>query len=360
MTLIKVKNKLSNVFQLLERTDLSATGEADNSIAEQVDLDLATIYPVEAGVNVTPHLAYLFNTRLGWFQAGTSFTSSDCFLSSPVNGFYRNNVYLTEKFGRLNGSLSIIGGSCEYKEQYHNHKYNYEKLYENIERDLGRSTLLEIKLINNDNTTSLTQRGYSSDFNSNNKNIFKQVYASSIVKNNEGYIHNLDGITVAVNPLRTMNTNTKTVIGASNEYIDLTGIMTIMIYNTKLVYIRYDGTRFNYKIFSYPNLSLISSGVETSIRNIYIKNNITRLGIIGPTGISLRISDYESISSTINTNGFICKIHGKSSYNAIKPSYTHEVIDLYNIIGPLTLNISDKFFIQGADKYRDRFYIHYL
>ena len=49
MTLSKVKNKLSNVFQLLERTDLSATGEADNSIVEQVDLDLATIYPVEAG-----------------------------------------------------------------------------------------------------------------------------------------------------------------------------------------------------------------------------------------------------------------------------------------------------------------------
>lgn len=344
MSLSKVKNKLSNVFQLLERTDLSATGEADNSIAEQVDLDLATIYPSNEADTVTPHIAYLYNTRIGWVQMGT--TPFGAFGTTPVNvmynssgsasGRHKNYFHMCcfENCDRTNGlitsemlqSISITTSGHNYKFDKMRELYNFGKLIYNKYE------------ISNINIANYSIYGISKGFNLSKVNL-KQTYASAIYIDSNKVLHRANDITVKINPLRTINSNTNQVIGSSNEYINMTGVMTVLIYSDKLVYIRHDGLNFTYKIYSYPNLSLIKTGTESSLRDIYIKNNITRKGLIGPTGSNEAISDGTTTASFHN-KGFVLNVQKTDPSYHRNIRYDIRVIDLYNIIGPMIV-VSD-------------------
>lgn len=334
MSLSKVKNKLSNVFQLLERTDLSASGEADNSIAEQVDLDLATIYPCQHD-GVTPHIAYLYNTRMGWVQSGL--TPNDAFESTPVNVMYQNNynfgMYNLENCNRTNGLItcSYLLGQIYHKAKNYGHNYKFDKMERVYQINIPPAG--EKYELFNTNIAVKLGNFINNGFNLN-KTYLKQTYASDIYIDSDKVLHRANNITVKINPLRTINSNTNQVIGSSNEYINMTGVMTVLIYNDKLVYIRHDGLNFTYKIYSYPNLSLIKTGTESSLRNIYIKNNIRREGLIGPTGSAYNNNSVE-YSTIFNNTGFVLNIQSVyMSGRGYKPSDVR-IIDLYNIIGPM-------------------------
>lgn len=347
MTLSKVKNKLSNVFQLLERTDLSATGEADNSIAEQVDLDMATIYPHKVDT-VTPHIAYLYNTRMGWVQMGE--TPVNAFDTTPVNVMYTggNNfgIYNLENCSRANGLIT-----CEYlissiysKRTNYGHNYKFDKIKELY--TFGRINGIGYEIFNTIIANNLSGAA-NSGFNLN-KVYLKQTYASAIHIDSDKVLHRANNITVKINPLRTINSNTNQVIGSSNEYINMTGVMTVLIYSDKLVYIRHDGLNFTYKIYSYPNLSLIKTGTETSLRDIYIKNNITREGLIGPTGSGYIVGE-TSYGPIFNNKGFILNYQQTGSVRDGNRRYSNlQVIDLYNIVGPMIVITND--FVGGANQ----------
>ena len=351
MTLSKVKNKLSNVFQLLERIDLSASGETDNSITEQVDLDLATIYPHKVDT-VTPHIAYLYNTRMGWVQMGETIVNA--FDSTPVNVMYIGGnsfgIYNLENCSRTNGLIT-----CEYlvkilynKRTTYRHNYKFDKIKELY--NFGRANGIRYEIFNTNIANNLGG-SINSGFNLN-KVYLKQTYASAIHINSDKVLHHENNITVKINPLRTINSNTNQVIGSSNEYINMTGVMTVLIYSDKLVYIRHDGLNFTYKIYSYPNLSLIKTGTESSLRDIYIKNNITREGLIGPTGSSYSVG-VTSYVPVFNNKGFILNQHIGSDIDGYSNS---QVIDLYNIVGPMII-ITDNF-VGGVN--RATAWIYYL
>lgn len=347
MTLSKVKNKLSNVFQLLERTDLSATGEADNSIAEQVDLDLATIYPHKVDT-VTPHIAYLYNTRMGWVQMGE--TPVNAFDTTPVNVMYTggNNfgIYNLENCSRANGLIT-----CEYlissiysKRTNYGHNYKFDKIKELY--TFGRINGIGYEIFNTaiaNNLSGAVNNGFNL-----NKTYLKQTYASAIHIDSDKVLHRANNITVKINPLRTINSTTNQVIGSSNEYINMTGVMTVLIYSDKLVYIRHDGLNFTYKIYSYPNLSLIKTGTESSLRDIYIKNNITREGLIGPTGSGYNAGE-TSYAPIFNNKGFVLNYKQTGSIRDGNRRYSDlQVIDLYNIVGPMIVVTND--FVGGANQ----------
>lgn len=347
MTLSKVKNKLSNVFQLLERTDLSATGEADNSIVEQVDLDLATIYPHKVDT-VTPHIAYLYNTRMGWVQMGE--TPANAFDTTPVNVMYTsgNNfgIYNLENCSRANGLIT-----CEYlissiysKRTNYGHNYKFDKIKELY--TFGRINGIGYEIFNTiiaNNLGGAINNGFNL-----NKVYLKQTYASAICIDSDKVLHRANDITVKINPLRTINSRTNQVIGSSNEYINMTGVMTVLIYSDKLVYIRHDGLNFTYKIYSYPNLSLIKTGTESSLRDIYIKNNITREGLIGPTGSGYSVGE-TSYGPIFNNKGFILNYQQTGSVRDGNRRYSNlQVIDLYNIVGPMIVITND--FVGGANQ----------
>lgn len=348
MSLSKVKNKLSNVFQLLERTDLSVTEESNNSIAEQVDLDLATIYPHYSSDTVTPHIAYLYNTRMGWVQMGTSpFTA---FETTPVNAFYSGSsnysgryrnyftMYNFENCNRTNGLITsedlsrclILGGTSQ------NHDYKFDRMLRSY--NFSKSDYNKYEIFNT-YIAGYMNKTITGVFNLSKVHL-KQTYASALCINEAKILHNANDITVKINPLRTINSNTNQVIGSSNEYINMTGVMTVLIYSDKLVYIRHDGLNFTYKIYSYPNLSLIKTGTETSLRDIYIKNNITREGLIGPTGSNEVISDGERIP-LFHDKGFVLNIQRTDSRYNRNFEYDLRVIDLYNIVGPMIVVTDD-------------------
>lgn len=348
MTLSKVKNKLSNVFQLLERTDLSATGEADNSIAEQVDLDLATIYPHHSIDTVTPHIAYLYNTRMGWVQMGEN--PANAFDTTPVNVMYSggNNfsVYNLENCSRINGLIT-----CEYlvssiysKRTVSGHNYKFDRIKQLY--TFGRIDGIGYEIFNINIANNLSG-AVNNGFNLN-KVYLKQTYASAICIDSDKVLHRANNITVKINPLRTINSNTNQVIGSSNEYINMTGVMTVLIYSDKLVYIRHDGLNFTYKIYSYPNLSLIKTGTEASLRDIYIKNNITREGLIGPTGSGYNAGE-TSYGPIFNNKGFVLNYQQTGSTRDGNRRYSNlQVIDLYNIVGPMIVITND--FVGGANQ----------
>lgn len=354
MSLSKVKNKLSNVFQLLERTDLSATGEADNSIAEQVDLDLATIYPHAQEDIVTPHIAYLYNTRIGWVQIVES--PSSIASTTPVNVMYKGGrkfgIYNLENCNRTNGLITCeqFIADVSLTAAGHNYKFNnMKKLY-----NFGRVAEGNGYEIFNTNIVSNLGGSVNNGFNLN-KTFLKQTLASAIYINKDSVLHSsIDNIIVKINPLRTINSNTNQVIGSSNEYINMTGVMTVLIYSDKLVYIRHDGLNFTYKIYSYPNLSLIKTGTETSLRDIYIKNNITRQGLIGPIGSNYQANDGEHLPIFAPT-GFVINIvrnyiSGRYETDAI------QIIDLYNIVGPMVAVTDDL----THTAYGNNLYVYYL
>ena len=348
MTLSKVKNKLSNVFQLLEHTDLSATGEADNSIAEQVDLDLATIYPHKVDT-VTPHIAYLYNTRMGWVQMGE--TPVRAFETSPVNVMYSggNNfgIYNLENCNRTNGLITceFLISSIYSKRTNYGHNYKFDKIKELY--SFGRTNGNKYEIFNTIIANNLGNSAVNSGFNLS-KVYLKQTYASAIHIDSDKVLHRANNITVKINPLRTINSNTNQVIGSSNEYITMTGAMTVLIYSDKLVYIRHDGLNFTYKIYSYPNLSLIKTGTESSLRDIYIKNNITREGLIGPTGSGYSVN-YTSYATAFNNKGFVLNWQQTGSVSGGDRKYSNlQVIDLYNIVGPMIVITND--FVGGANQ----------
>lgn len=115
---------------------MSASGEADNSIAEQVDLDLATIYPSNENDTVTPHIAYLYNTRIGWVQIGNN--PFNAFGTTPVNALYAG-----------------IGSGSDYK-NYFNMCTNFE----NCDRTNGLITSEDLS----SNTISATTQGHNYKF----------------------------------------------------------------------------------------------------------------------------------------------------------------------------------------------------
>ena len=348
MTLSKVKNKLSNVFQLLERTDLSATGEADNSIAEQVDLDLATIYPHHSNDTITPHIAYLYNTRIGWVQMGGN--PANAFDTTPVNVMYTggNNfgIYNLENCSRINGLIT-----CEYlvsniysKRTEYGHNYKFDRMKQLY--TFGRINGIGYEIFNTTIANNLSG-AVNNGFNLN-KTYLKQTYASAIYIDSDKVLHRANNITVKINPLRTINSNANQVIGSSNEYINMTGVMTVLIYSDKLIYIRHDGLNFTYKIYSYPNLSLIKTGTESSLRDIYIKNNITREGLIGPTGSGYNVGG-TSYSPVFNNKGFVLNYQQTGSTRDGNRRYSNlQVIDLYNIVGPMIVITND--FVGGTDQ----------
>lgn len=339
MSLSKVKNKLSNVFQLLERTDLSATEESNNSIAEQVDLDLATIYPCQHDA-VTPHIAYLYNTRMGWVQMGS--TPITAFESTPVNVMYRGGtnfgIYNLENCNRTNGLITTeyLVSDIYSKSTNYGHNYKFDKIKELY--TFGRSANNKYEIFNTiiaNNLGGAINNGFNL-----NKVYLKQTYASAMpINSNDKILHSANNITVKIDPLRTINSSTNQVIGSSNEYINMTGVMTVLIYSDKLVYIRHDGLNFTYKIYSYPNLSLIKTGTETSLRDIYIKNNITRNGLIGPTGCGYTVGNTNSYSTVFNNKGFVLKVSVRYTYDS--SSTDIQIIDLYNIVGPMIVINSD-------------------
>ena len=342
MTLSKVKNKLSNVFQLLERTDLSASGEADNSIAEQVDLDLATIYPHHSSDTVTPHIAYLYNTRMGWVQMGAS--PVNAFENTPVNVMYTggNNfgIYNLENCNRTNGLITteFLISNIYSKRTECGHNYKFDRMKELY--TFGRTNGNKYEIFNTIIANNLGNSAVNSGFNLS-KVYLKQTYASAIHIDSDKVLHRANNITVKINPLRTINSNTNQVIGSSNEYINMTGVMTVLIYSDKLVYIRHDGLNFTYKIYSYPNLSLIKTGTESSLRDIYIKNNITREGLIGPTGSSYSVN-YTSYVPIFNNKGFVLNYQQTYSISGEDRRYNNpQIIDLYNIVGPMIVITND-------------------
>lgn len=277
MNLNEIKNKITNISQQIDGLDLSGTSEEEFSVKNKVNLGMASIYPMYDNDTVTPHLAYLFNTRPVWNQ----YCVNNKIFRSPEN-YWKGYLHYNQE----------------------NFKYNGNKL-PNIEENVTP------KVVN--------KGGY---FNRAIK--IKQYILSDLGLNGDMIIHKGKNLVVKTSPLR-VETEQGVTIGSSNDYIDFKGFMTILIYENKIVYIRLNGVEFKYKIYSYPNMSLINEGVAASLKDVYIKNRIYREGIVGPNTII-----GEGFDTVSKTGGFIIKsvIDGT---DILKNLY---VIDLYNIIGP--------------------------
>jgi hypothetical protein len=280
MNLNEIKNKITNISQQIDGLDLSGTSEEEFSVKNKVNLGMASIYPMYDNDIVTPHLAYLFNTR-------------------PVWNHYCNNSEIfrsPENYGNV---------PLYYKPE--NFKYSGNKL-PNI-----RENIIP-KVISKADT----------EYFSTNAIKIKQYVLSDLGLSGDMIIHKGKNLVVKTSPLR-VETEQGATIGSSNDYIDFKGFMTILIYENKIVYIRLNGTEFKYKIYSYPNMSLINEGVAASLKDIYIKNRIYREGIVGPNNIM-----GEGFDTVSKTGGFIIKSVVDGT-DILKNLY---VIDLYNIIGP--------------------------
>lgn len=311
MNLNEIKNKITNISQQIDRLDLS-DGSIDMSVKNKVELCMATIYPVD---NVTPHLSYLFNTRPVWigkFQA----SSYDYGVLRGVSNIM-NHIY-QYKFRGDNYAVhnEIMGNDFSRDGSVLNFKYagiDIEKL-ENYSMDNLNFASTEAKYVFNNEYNQIDIEKFK--IIPVNATKIKQSILPDIADTfkSNGIYRDVNYV-IKVDPLR-VETEQGGIVSSSNEYIDFKGIMTILIYRNKIVYIRLNGTEFKYKIFSYPNMSLLVEGSSNSLKDIYIKNKIYRDGIVGPN-----IWHHENCTPN---NGFIMT-SSRGVYN---------VVDLYNIIGP--------------------------
>lgn len=338
MNLNEIKNKITNISQQIDGLDLSGNTVDEFSAHTKVNLDMATVYPMMDGDKVTPHLAYLFNTRVGWIH------------TVEYGGVIRHSP------------INVIWG---YSSSDNTNPYSSMFIsFQNTVRDRGIIRVKATALYNMDEfryiaKTSPASHMYGKNDNGNpthdflpnslktiNKNYtFYDIFNKYNMRINQytpidlelkyGYIHMLNDIQVSLKPLTTLYSDGR-VIATSNEYIDLDGIMTLLIYENRLVYIRHTGTEFKYKIYSYPNLNIITTGVSNNLRDIYIKNKIYRSGIIGPTIDRNKSSEFKQ---NLTDNGFIIQ---RSKMNSRDENYSDiRIIDLYNIIGPNYLIFKD-------------------
>lgn len=324
MTLNKVKSDITSVFNTLKNMDLTVDNNGEYSIATQVDLDLATRYPTRA--KVTPHLAYLYNTRAGWAQY---IDREYGILQEPINQFvsfdgsYHTFTWLNSDKSTRNGlfleckSYSVIDAENHIPFRIGEDPVNYMKNHLN---DFSTNT---VKFYD-DHASDLNLHVFSIyDQRSRLINRIGQSHMSNLPQVDDGSykpaVHD-DGVTkVGLQPLKTMSSNSGAVIGSTNQYIQMNNNMTILIYTNKLVYIQKLNNSYDYKVYTYPQMNLIKTGTENSLRDVYIKNNLTRTGLIGP---SIKSSDNDKY---LFLNGFILdySIYGVS-----------HIIDVYSMVCP--------------------------
>ena len=340
MTLNKVKSDITSVFNTLKNMDLTVDNNGEYSIATQVDLDLATRYPTRA--KVTPHLAYLYNTRAGWAQyivyTGRLYEPINQFIS--LSGSYHDFVWLNSDKTTRNGSfLECKVYAMLTDVRFHLPYSNTTDLVGYMKNHLNNFTTETVRFCDSYNSKGFPNHPFSSYYM---LYTFKYGYLSKPIVVNQSHMINLpmdidssnmymiihnDGVTkVGLQPLRTMRSDSGAVIGSTNQYIQMNNNMTILIYTNKLVYIQKLNNSYDYKVYTYPQMNLIKTGTENQLRDIYIKNNLTRTGLIGP-----------KISSTDETkylylNGFVL------NYNAYGISY---IIDTYSMIHPKFISTSD-------------------
>lgn len=312
MNLNEIKNKMVDISQSIDRLDL-ADGSIDLSVKNKVELGMASIYPVD---NVTPHLSYLFNTRPVWIGRMVKNYGDYEFFGIPSN--------------------TIINHIYQYKNDNSNYIFN-PILGNDFTRTGGilnfKFSNINVKKLDNFNMDTLTFSGpvakyvFDNEYNQGIEVENFKIISKNAVKIKQSILPDIaddfkrqgiykDGnYVIKVDPLR-VETEQGAIVSSSNEYIDFKGIMTILIYRNRIVYIRLNGTEFKYKIFSYPNMSLLAEGSSNSLKDIYIKNKIYRDGIVGP-------NIWHSNEHT-PVNGFILTSFRENV----------NVVDLYNIIGP--------------------------
>lgn len=312
MNLNEIKNKMVDISQSIDRLDL-ADGSIDMSVKNKVELGMASIYPVD---NVTPHLSYLFNTRPVWIGRMVRSSYSDyAFFGIPSNTIinhiyqYKNDNSAYEFNQILGNDFSRTGGILNFKFD----SVNVKKL-DNFNINSLTFDVTAKYVFNNEYNQDIEVEKFK--IISENGTKIKQSTLPDIADDFKRQGIYKDGnYVIKVDPLR-IETEQGAIVSSSNEYIDFKGIMTILIYRNKIVYIRLNGTEFKYKIFSYPNMSLLAEGSSNSLKDIYIKNKIYRDGIVGP---NIWHSDERT-----PVNGFILT-DARGNVN---------VVDLYNIIGP--------------------------
>ena len=317
-SLNKVKSDITSVFNTLKNMDLTVDNNGEYSIATQVDLDLVTRYPTRA--KVTPHLAYLYNTRAGWAQ----YIDEHGILLDPINQFVSfDRSY--HNFTWLNSDKTVRNGSFLECKAYG----MVSDVTNHLPFSIGGDSVDYMKNHLNDFSTT-TVKFYDDHIGlnlhifsvyDNRSRLINRITQSHMVDLTGGasiIIHDDRVIKVGLQPLRTMHSDTGAVIGSTNQYIQMNNNMTILIYTNKLVYIQKLNNSYDYKIYTYPQMNLIKTGTENSLRDIYIKNNLTRTGLIGP------VIEPNNESKKF-LNGFILE------YNTYGVSY---IIDVYSMMCP--------------------------
>lgn len=328
MTLNKVKSDITSVFNTLKNMDLTVDNNGEYSIATLVDLDLATRYPTNG--KVTPHLAYLYNTRAGWAQ----YINRHGFTLNPINQFvssgWSNEIVQSHW---LNSDKTTRDGLFLKCRVYNILESRISIRTNSDSRDLPEYMKNNLNRMSSSEVEFHDGLPYSSWLN---RNVFKykeggkprtiyQSHMSDLTSGSSIIIHD-DGVTkVGLQPLRAMRSDTGAVIGSTNQYIQANDNMTILIYTYKLVYIQKLNNSYDYKIYTYPQMNLIKTGTENSLRGIYIKNKLTRTDLIGPV--------IQGSSGGLKfLNGFIL------DFNQYGVSH---IIDVYTMTCPKFINISD-------------------
>lgn len=341
-SLNKVKSDITSVFNTLKNMDLTVDNNGEYSIATQVDLDLATRYPTHA--KVTPHLAYLYNTRTGWAQ----YINDTNIIFDPINQFVSiDNYQSTHQLLWLNSDKTTRNGSflkCKAYAKLSNVgvfiedelRYNIPDLFGYVKNNLNKFDSVDVKFC--DGYTSVSIPNYYPGFDILYTFKYKDGgkpreiqqshmgnlghYVDGTASSNAYTLIHDDGVTkVGLQPLRTMRSGSDAVIGSTNQYIQMNDNMTILIYTNKLVYIQKLNSSYDYKVYTYPQMNLIKTGTENSLRDVYIKNNLTRTGLIGPIIESSGNGD----NNHLFLNGFIL------DYNQYDISH---IIDAYTMTCP--------------------------
>lgn len=324
-SLNKVKSDITSVFNTLKNMDLTVDNNGEYSIATKVDLDLATRYPTHA--KVTPHLAYLYNTRAGWAQ----YINDTDVIFDPINQFVAIDDYQsTHQLLWLNSDKTTRNGSflkCKAYAKLSNVgvfiedelQYNIPDLIGYVKNNLNKFDSTDVKFC--DGYTSVRIPNYYPGFymlytfkykDGDKPRIIQQShmvnlghYVDETVSSNAYTLIHDDGVTkVGLQPLRTMHSGSNAVIGSTNQYIQ------------KL------NSSYDYKVYTYPQMNLIKTGTENSLRDVYIKNNLTRTGLTGPI---IKSSGSNGSNNTLFLNGFILE------YNEYGISH---IIDAYTMTCP--------------------------
>lgn len=330
MTLNKVKSDITSVFNTLKNMDLTVDNNGEYSIATQVDLDLATRYPTHA--KVTPHLAYLYNTRAGWAQYigdGRIFDPINQFVSSGWNDEITQSTWLNSDKTTRNGSFLKCRAYNVLESNIFTNSHG-TNLAEYMKNNLNESKSSEVEFYDGiPHETFLNRYAFKYTGRNSKPRVINQskmtLPRSDDASHNATIVHN-DGVTkVGLQPLRTMRSGSNAVIGSTNQYIQANDNMTILIYTNKLVYIQKLNNSYDYKVYTYPQMNLIKTGTENSLRDIYIKNNLTRTGLVGPS--IGRSYGYNNLF----LNGFILScIDDTALY----------IVDAYSMTCPKFINIS--------------------